>query len=330
MNFPRTKILSRSSVVVAFLGVAGCGTMLEVGPGLETELREPKAFSSFLAHEYQDRAHSEAYRDGNWFDAVQFVRRMHEAASGKPPPPLNPDDFAVGDHRAELENGYASLMRVLAEGAATAHPRACAKAQRHFDGWIEQASDNKWGDGGSYFGGDGGPVQPAWAIAERTAFIEALGDCRPIERVEEIPVEEPVEEKMVEVVEEPEKVEVQLEMVDETINGDYVVYFAFDKSDLTPEAKTVIREVVSLIYGADTYSVDVVGHTDTVGSVEYNLALGQRRADAVESFLLSEGVRADDVTTSSRGESDLAVKTEDQVRDSRNRRAIIMVTGEKN
>lgn len=327
MNFSRTKTLSIWSVTVAFLGLAGCGTFFEVGPGLNTELREGKAFSSFLAREYQDRANSEAYRDGNWFDAVQFIRRMHEAASGKPPPPLNPDDFAVGDHRGELERAHALLVDALAEGSALAHPRACAKAQRYFDGWIEQASDNKWGHGGSYFGGEGGPTQPAWAIAERTAFNEAMADCR-LEVVEEMP-EEP--EEMVE--EEPvivEKVEVQMEMPDKSISGDYVVYFAFDKSDLTPEAKKVIQEVVSLVFGADTYSIDVVGHTDTVGSVEYNIALGHRRADAVEKFLLAEGVNASDVSTSSQGEGDLAIETKDQVREARNRRAIITVDGEKN
>ena len=125
-----------------------------------------------------------------------------------------------------------------------------------------------------------------------------------------------------------EVVEVQV-AEPEPITGDYVVYFAFDKSDLTPQARAVIREVVSLIYGADTYSIDIVGHTDTVGTVAYNIALGHRRADAVQKFLIDEGVGASRLSTDSRGKSDPAVQTGDQVREARNRRAVITVSGER-
>ena len=327
MNLSRARSLLQLSALGALVGLAGCGTFT-AEKGLQAALPEGDRFAFALAREYQQRADSEAYRDGNWTDAVLFVERMRVSATGEVIPPLNPDDFHVGAHRAELEQGYAALVQALGpDGGIIQRPLVCAKAQRYFDGWIEQASDNKWGKGGSYFGGAGGPVQPAWAMAERAAFHEYLDACQPPP-----PPPEPVVEEMVEEVEEVEEVveEVEVQMPDpEPITGDYVVYFAFDKSDLTPEARTVIREVVSLIYGADTYSIDIVGHTDTVGTVDYNIALGHRRADAVQKFLIDEGVGASRLSTDSRGKSDPAVQTADQVREARNRRAVITVSGEK-
>ena len=361
MKLSQARILLQVSAVGALVGLAGCGTFTAES-SLNTVLPEGDAFSQALAREYQQRADSEAYQDGNWTDAVLFIERMHASAAGEVVPPLNPDDFFVGSYRAELEEGRAALIRALGpDGGIRDRARACAKAQRYYDGWVEQASDNKWGEGGSYFGGPGGDVQPAWTMAERAAFHEYLAACQPpppppvIEEVEEAieeVSEEPVDEAIEDVAEEQmivgeaaaeetfdenaeeevvaeDVVEVQMPEP-ESIAGDYVVYFAFDKSDLTPEARTVIREVVSLIYGADTYSVDIVGHTDTMGSVAYNIALGQRRANAVEEFLLDQGVSQQTLFTSSRGEGELAVPTRDQVREARNRRAVITVVGEIN
>ena len=327
MNLSRgTKSLLQLGAVGALVGLAGCGTFTAES-GLKAALPEGDGFARALAREYQQRADSEAYRDGNWTDAVLFVERMHASAAGEIVPPLNPDDFYVGAHRAELERGYAALVQALGpDGGIRERALACAKAQRYFDGWVEQASDNKWGQGGSYFGGAGGPVQPAWTMAERAAFHEYLEACQPPPPPPPPPA--PVVEEKVEEVAEEETVEVQTQEP-EPITGDYVVYFAFDKSDLTPQARAVIREVVSLIYGADTYSIDIVGHTDTVGTVDYNIALGHRRADAVKEFLVDEGVRASRLRTESRGKSDPAVQTGDQVREARNRRAVIAVSGEK-
>lgn len=300
---------------VGALGVAlvftGCAPFT-VQHRMEKTLSSGNSFSECLAREYQDRAHSEAYRDGNWADSQLFVERMQLAAAGQSVSPLNPDDFAVADHRADLEEAYRLLVTALrTEGSENC---VCARTQRYFDGWVEQASDNKLGVGGSWFGGSGGSVQPAWTLAERAAFYESLDACELSLVVEEEPVK---------VSDKPKTSE------PEAIKGSYTVYFAFDKSDLTPEAKTVIKEVVSLIYGADTYSVDVVGHTDTVGTVQYNLKLGQRRADAVEKFLMQQGVKESTITTTSRGKSELEVQTKDQIREPRNRRAVITVGGEK-
>jgi len=72
-------------------------------------------------------------------------------------------------------------------------------------------------------------------------------------------------------------------------------------------------------------SISVTGHTDTVGTAEYNMALGLRRADAVRTALIAGGVPADKITVASRGFTDLAVPTGPNVREAKNRRAEIIL-----
>ena len=69
--------------------------------------------------------------------------------------------------------------------------------------------------------------------------------------------------------------------------------------------------------------VTIVGHTDTVGSDSYNQKLSNCRADAAKSGLVGKGVPADAISASGRGETELMVKTGDNVKEPQNRRATI-------
>ena len=80
------------------------------------------------------------------------------------------------------------------------------------------------------------------------------------------------------------------------------VNFDFDSAKLTPAAKGVLDEAASGIKAASGHTFDVVGHTDSVGSDAYNQGLGQRRADSVTEALVSRGVPASQLRTSSMGE----------------------------
>ncbi len=107
------------------------------------------------------------------------------------------------------------------------------------------------------------------------------------------------------------------------VSGDYVVYFGFDRSDLTSAAQGVISEVVAALQGVATPIVSLVGHTDTSGSAAYNVGLSQRRVNTVAGALQSAGVNMAGVTRAARGESEPAVATGDGVREPRNRRVEI-------
>ncbi len=80
-----------------------------------------------------------------------------------------------------------------------------------------------------------------------------------------------------------------------------VVYFDLDRSSLRSDATSTLNAAMSCIQGA-TGQVRVEGHCDERGTTDYNLALGQRRADSVKNFLTKAGVSAGRISTVSIGE----------------------------
>jgi len=104
----------------------------------------------------------------------------------------------------------------------------------------------------------------------------------------------------------------------------FQVFFDFDKSDITADARRVIEQAAANTKQAGTTRVTLTGHTDTSGSAQYNQRLSQRRADAVKAEMVRMGVPANDIATVARGESSLLVPTADGVREPRNRRVEIV------
>jgi outer membrane protein OmpA-like peptidoglycan-associated protein len=94
---------------------------------------------------------------------------------------------------------------------------------------------------------------------------------------------------------------------------------------ITPEAQAVLQDAAK--YATDGHATKeiVVGHTDTSGSVAYNMRLSERRAKATADGLVSLGVPAASLDVSWKGKSDLAVKTADGVKEPLNRRSTIKI-----
>jgi peptidoglycan-associated lipoprotein len=80
------------------------------------------------------------------------------------------------------------------------------------------------------------------------------------------------------------------------------IYFAFDKSDLTDESKSTLREKANWLRANGDYSVNISGNCDERGTAEYNLALGERRAHAAKKFLMGLGISENRLATISYGE----------------------------
>ncbi|WP_322085436.1 OmpA family protein [Burkholderia sp. BCC1999] len=87
-----------------------------------------------------------------------------------------------------------------------------------------------------------------------------------------------------------------------SLTGD--AYFATDSATLTLAARTSLDALLSRQADRHFLAVTVTGYTDSVGSDAHNLALSQRRADAVASYLREHGLKADSVTATGRGEAD--------------------------
>ncbi|MEM9705663.1 MAG: OmpA family protein [Pseudomonadota bacterium] len=108
----------------------------------------------------------------------------------------------------------------------------------------------------------------------------------------------------------------------------FVVYFDYDKSNLTPQASTLVREAAARALEGDIDTVVVSGNTDTSGSSAYNQALSQRRAAAVRAALIDSGVPADRIETRAFGETNLAKATPDGTREPLNRRSEVTISFE--
>jgi OmpA-OmpF porin, OOP family len=103
----------------------------------------------------------------------------------------------------------------------------------------------------------------------------------------------------------------------------YIVFFDFNKSNLTGEAQSVVAEAAEAFKTTGSVRIQVTGHTDTVGSSSYNQRLSERRAATVRAELVRLGVADDVIATEGRGFSDPMVPTGAGVREPQNRRAVI-------
>jgi len=107
----------------------------------------------------------------------------------------------------------------------------------------------------------------------------------------------------------------------------FIVFFDFDKSDLTAQAQQVIAQAVDTAKRTGMVKVIVTGHTDTVGSAAYNEALSLRRATAVKAQMVSDGLSEADIATIGKGFTEPLVATGPGVREPQNRRAVIDLGG---
>lgn len=99
-----------------------------------------------------------------------------------------------------------------------------------------------------------------------------------------------------------------------------VIYFGFDQSDVDPDSVAVLEEHGAYLAGRTAVKVRLEGHADERGSREYNIGLGERRAQAVRRILLLQGVVASQLSTVSYGEERPAVLGSDEEAWSLNRR----------
>ena len=111
-------------------------------------------------------------------------------------------------------------------------------------------------------------------------------------------------------------------------NISFTVYFGFDSTELTQEALPVLQQAVAEFGRRSDARIDVAGHTDRAGSVEYNRALSKRRADVVYNALAARGVTVGRIDEAALGEMVTDVSTPDGVREPLNRRVEIVVSSQ--
>jgi outer membrane protein OmpA-like peptidoglycan-associated protein/opacity protein-like surface antigen len=105
----------------------------------------------------------------------------------------------------------------------------------------------------------------------------------------------------------------------------FIVYFNFDKSDLTPDARKTVQDAAATFKQSGSARIAIDGYTDLAGSALYNLKLSKRRADTVHAYLIQLGVPEAAIAESWHGKENPAVPTPDGTREPRNRRVEIVL-----
>ena len=109
-----------------------------------------------------------------------------------------------------------------------------------------------------------------------------------------------------------------------TVARSYMVFFDFNKSDLTQEAISIVDQAAKNAVPAKVTQLTVTGHTDTVGSDAYNMRLSRRRAESVAAELEKQGIPSSEIEIVAKGKHDLLVPTKDGVKEPQNRRVQIV------
>lgn len=107
-------------------------------------------------------------------------------------------------------------------------------------------------------------------------------------------------------------------------SADRVVYFSFDSSEILPESQAIIARNARVLAGNRRVVTQLEGHTDERGSREYNIALGERRANAVRQALIATGVSPQQIRAVSYGEERPAASGESEQSYALNRRVEIV------
>ncbi len=254
-----------------------------------TAVTQP-SFNGELARNYKAFTEFEANQMYDYSSAVHFAKKGMKVAQGEEVAPEDPAHWGIDDPTKlnELQSARARLMRDLQSDARTRAPAALAKAQEQYDCWVEEQSE-EW--------------QSAYIDACREGFLAAISQAEGTHVVVQ-------REQRVQRPQQPRQ---------------YLVFFAWDKSNLNPDARRVLGSIVAQLRSEKYRGVRITGYADRSGSVPYNIRLSQRRANSVEAFLASQGVPRDRMTTVARGESDPLVPTADGVREPQNRRAAILI-----
>ena len=112
-------------------------------------------------------------------------------------------------------------------------------------------------------------------------------------------------------------------------NAEENVFFAFDSSALSLDATEVVETQVKWLKKHDNVNVVVQGYCDERGTREYNLALGERRANAVKQYMVSQGIDANRISIISYGKEKPFVLGNNEEAWAQNRRAVTVISSVK-
>lgn len=276
---------------------AAAASLFPLFPNVE-QVRELEpagpTFNQRLAKEYKDLSLFEADEMGDWTDADFFAEKGLRSASGDVPMPTEPARWSIEDAaaRSELEAARVDLVGAL-EGGRDKAPLEAAVAQARYDCWVEQEEEGHQFD----------------HIAScRASYLAAMNALRDAMKPTNVTYET-----------------VQEEVARET------VYFDWDRDNIRPDQQRELDAFLGEMRKIEPVTLYIEGHADTSGPQDYNADLSLRRAESVRGELLRQGMTIGeirDLQVQAKGENDPAVPTGDGVKEPRNRRVVVIATGQ--
>lgn len=270
-------------------------------------------FSTSLSKEYRGFVVEKSKGDWGWFDSDQeyFAKKGRYTTQGKVFEPERLEYWDIsGNAASELRDARTALMMAFAKDSRALAPQASAVAQANFDCWVEAAEE-----------GNDGRIDQC-----RSAFYGAMSDIQAKLQANAAPKPE-MAAPFVDPDKQPTMKAERAPKMPMAGQGapEYILYFAFDSSKIDSDAMTQLGELLNDARLADLVTIRLVGHTDTSGSPQYNVSLSERRASAVKSVLVNNGVDNGKVAVKAMGESEPAVQTGDGVKERLNRRVEIFI-----
>ncbi|MBE0363375.1 peptidoglycan-associated lipoprotein [Pseudoalteromonas ulvae UL12] len=110
----------------------------------------------------------------------------------------------------------------------------------------------------------------------------------------------------------------------EALRQEQIIYFDFDKATVSGQYAELLQAHADFLVNNSSVKVLIEGHADERGTPEYNIALGERRGDAVATYLQSLGVSASQISVVSYGEEKPLVKSRTEDAFAKNRRAVLV------
>ena len=110
----------------------------------------------------------------------------------------------------------------------------------------------------------------------------------------------------------------------EALRQEQIIYFDFDKATVSGQYAELLQAHADFLVNNASVKVLIEGHADERGTPEYNIALGERRGDAVATYLQSLGVSASQISVVSYGEEKPLVKSRTEEAFAKNRRAVLV------
>lgn len=107
------------------------------------------------------------------------------------------------------------------------------------------------------------------------------------------------------------------------LQSDQTVYFAFDRSNVSTEFYSILDKHARFLVQNPSQKVTIEGHCDSRGTPEYNIALGERRAKSIQTYLQNAGVSASQISVVSYGEEKPAVRGSTEAAFEKNRRGVL-------